>query len=192
MMTTNDENYSLLMKELPHRLHSLLEELIIKSKLKENQILVVGCSTSEIQGASIGSGSNINVAELLWPIFEKIAKERHIYFAFQCCEHLNRAIVIERVALPMAYVCNVVPKTKAGGSMATTAYCNMEDPIVVESLQADAGIDIGDTFIGMHMKPVTVPVRLTFKELGFAHITACRVRPKFIGGSRASYDEELL
>lgn len=118
-------------------------------------------------------------------------QERGIYLAAQCCEHLNRAIIIEQDALPNADIVNVVPQPKAGGSFATTAYKTFQHPIAVEEIRADAGIDIGDTFIGMHLKKVAVPVRLTHHEIGQAHITAARVRPKFIGGERAHYNEEL-
>ena len=115
-----------------------------------------------------------------------------IYMASQCCEHLNRAIVIEQDAIPNAERVNVVPQKKAGGSLATISYANFVNPIVVENIKADAGIDIGDTFIGMHLKAVAVPVRLSINSIGNAHLTCARVRPKFIGGIRASYDESLL
>ena len=112
--------------------------------------------------------------------------------AVQCCEHINRALVMERSALTWEEEVNVVPQRHAGGAMAVTAYERFDDPVMVEFIQADVGIDIGDTFIGMHMKHVTVPVRLSLKEIGEAHITACRVRPKSIGGERAAYNEALM
>jgi uncharacterized protein (TIGR01440 family) len=119
-------------------------------------------------------------------------KEKGIYLAVQCCEHLNRAIVTERKALPFAEIVNAVPQKKAGGSLATVAYNSFENPIVVEEIKADAGMDIGDTFIGMHLKKVAVPVRLSINSIGNAHLTCARVRPKFVGGSRAVYNEDLL
>ena len=118
-------------------------------------------------------------------------QERGIFLAAQCCEHLNRAIIVERAAVPYADIVNVVPQPKAGGSFATTAYKNFSEPVALEEIRADAGLDIGDTFIGMHLKKVAVPVRLENHTIGKAHITAARVRPKFIGGERAHYDEEL-
>ena len=119
-------------------------------------------------------------------------KQNGIYLAVQCCEHLNRAIVTEREALPNAEIVNAIPQKKAGGSLATVAYNSFENPILVEEIKADAGLDIGDTFIGMHLKNVAVPVRLNVKQIGEAHLTCARVRPKFVGGSRAVYNEELL
>ena len=119
-------------------------------------------------------------------------KENGVYLAVQCCEHLNRAIVVESKALPFAEPVNVIPQKKAGGSLATVAYAEFDNPIVVEEIKADAGMDIGDTFIGMHLKKVAVPVRLSTNKIGEAHLTCARVRPKFIGGIRAIYNEDLL
>ena len=118
--------------------------------------------------------------------------EHGVYLAAQCCEHLNRAIIIERAALPNAEPVNVVPQPKAGGSFATAAYHAFRDPIAVESIRADAGMDIGGTLIGMHLKQVAVPLRLGIDHIGSAILLAARVRPKFIGGVRAIYDEALL
>ena len=115
-----------------------------------------------------------------------------VYIAVQCCEHLNRAIVIERKAAPYAEAVNVIPQKKAGGSLATTAYHSFENPIVVEEIKADIGIDIGGTLIGMHLKRVAVPVRLSVSKIGQASIICARVRPKFIGGERAIYDKDML
>ena len=119
------------------------------------------------------------------------AKEQGIFLAIQCCEHLNRAIITERAAVPGAEVVNVVPQPKAGGSLATQAYANFADPVALEEIKADAGIDIGFTLIGMHLKKVAVPVRLVNNKIGEATIIAARTRPKFIGGIRAIYNEEL-
>ena len=114
------------------------------------------------------------------------------YLAAQCCEHLNRAIVVEREAVPFAEIVNVVPQPKAGGSFGTTAYKTFKNPVVVEEIKADAGIDIGGTLIGMHLKKVAVPVRLENNKLGEALVLAARVRPKYIGGERAVYDDKLM
>ena len=169
-----------------------VEELISLAKLKKGNILVVGCSTSEIVGSKIGTNSDPDTAKTVFDAIYEVASFHGVFVAVQCCEHLNRAIVVERTALPFAEPVNVIPQKKAGGSLATIAYQSFSDPIVVEEIKADAGLDIGDTFIGMHLKKVAVPVRLSVKQIGEAHLTAVRVRPKFIGGIRAIYNEELL
>ncbi|MDO4633616.1 MAG: TIGR01440 family protein [Eubacteriales bacterium] len=168
------------------------KELCEKAGLRRGQILVIGCSTSEVCGDKIGSNSNFEVAQALFAGIAQAAAEAGIYLAAQCCEHLNRAIIIEREAVPFAEYVNVVPQPKAGGSFATTAYQNFSDPVAVEEIKADAGLDIGDTFIGMHLKKVAVPTRLEHNKIGEAHITAARTRPKFIGGERAHYNKELM
>ena len=171
---------------------SAVKELITLAKLKKGDILVVGCSTSEVVGSKIGTNSNPDTAKEIFDGIYGMLKKQGIYLAVQCCEHLNRAIVTEKNALPFAEPVNVVPQKKAGGSLATIAYASFKNPIVVEDIKADAGMDIGDTFIGMHLKKVAVPVRLSIKQIGEAHLTCARVRPKFIGGIRAIYNEELL
>jgi uncharacterized protein (TIGR01440 family) len=167
-------------------------EIIEKAKLKKGDILVVGCSTSEIVGSKIGTNTDPDVAKTVFDSIYGVAKEKGVFLAVQCCEHLNRAIVTEKEALPFAEPVNVVPQKKAGGSLATVAYSTFSHPIVVEEIKADAGLDIGDTFIGMHLKKVAVPVRLSVTTIGEAHLTSARVRPKFIGGIRAIYNEDLL
>lgn len=168
------------------------KELIEKAGLSRGMIVVVGCSTSEVSGDCIGSNSRPDVAERLWDTLDRVFSEAGIYVAVQCCEHLNRAIVTERAALPYAEIVNVVPQPKAGGSLATAAYRSLKEPIVVEHIKADAGLDIGNTLIGMHLKEVAVPLRLSVKKVGEASLVAARTRPKFIGGCRAVYDENLL
>lgn len=179
------------MNDIRNTTAKAVSELIKVAKLHSGAILVVGCSTSEVQGSCIGTNSNIDVAKEIYDGLQWAVADTGIYLAFQCCEHLNRAIVIEQAAVPNAEICNVVPQKKAGGSMATMAYQNLKNPVVVEFIKADAGIDIGDTFIGMHLKHVAVPVRLSVKEIGGAHVTAARVRAKFIGGERAVYDLDM-
>ena len=169
-----------------------IKEIIEKASLKKGSILVIGCSTSEIIGSRIGTNSAPEVAAEVFEAFAECAKESGIYLAVQCCEHLNRAIVIEREAVPFLETVNVVPQPKAGGSMATQAYARFCDPVVVEEIKADAGLDIGFTLIGMHLKRVAVPLRLENDRIGEALVIAARTRPKFIGGSRAVYDNDLL
>ena len=167
-------------------------ELIEKAKLHPCQIVVIGCSTSEICGSRIGSDSRPEVAEQVFAVLHRVLTAHGLYLAAQCCEHLNRAIIIEREAVPGADIVNVVPQPKAGGSFATAAYHAFRDPVAVESIRADAGLDIGGTLIGMHLKQVAVPVRLQLDHIGSAILLAARVRPKFIGGVRAVYDQDLL
>lgn len=169
-----------------------MRELGEKAKLKPGDIVVIGCSTSEIIGSKIGTNSSPDVASIVFKGIYDYAKEKRWRLAFQCCEHLNRAIVVERSTVPNADIVNVVPQPKAGGSMATQAYANFEDPVVVEEIRADAGIDIGFTLIGMHLKKVAVPLRLENNKIGEATVLAARTRPRFIGGSRAIYNDELL
>ena len=171
---------------------AVIEELAMKAKLTPGNLIVVGCSTSEVLGSKIGTNSNPDTAKQIFDALHDFVKENGFYLAIQCCEHLNRAIIVERAAVPGAEPVNVVPQPKAGGSLATQAYAGFTDPIAVEEIKADAGIDIGLTLIGMHLKKVAVPVRLENNRIGEALIVAARTRPKFIGGVRAVYDEELL
>lgn len=171
---------------------AVIEELGAKANLKPGNIIVVGCSTSEVLGSKIGTNSNPDTAKEIFDALHDYVKANGLYLAIQCCEHLNRAIIVERAAVPGAEAVNVVPQPKAGGSLATQAYAGFADPIAVEEIKADAGIDIGLTLIGMHLKKVAVPVRLENNRIGEALIVAARTRPKFIGGVRAIYDDQLL
>ena len=168
-----------------------IEELVEKARLKKGDIVVVGCSTSEVLGDKIGTNSSPDTAKILFESIYGALNEKGIYLAAQCCEHLNRAIVVEKDAVPFYEYVNVVPAPKAGGSFATQAYEHFTSPVVVEEIKADAGIDIGSTLIGMHLKKVAVPVRLEVKKIGEAMVTAARTRPKYIGGIRAGYDAKL-
>ena len=179
-------------EQLTLQAKAVMAELCEAADLKGGDIVIIGCSTSEIVGSRIGTDSDPEVAKTVFEALYAVAKEHRIHLAFQCCEHLNRAIVIEREALPFAETVNVVPQPKAGGSMATAAYALFKNPAVVEEIRADAGIDIGFTLIGMHLKKVAVPVRLDNNKIGEATVLAARTRPKFIGGIRAEYNQELL
>jgi len=169
-----------------------IAELCEKAKLKPGAIVVVGCSTSEVLGAKIGTNSDPYVARDIFRALYDFTGRKGLHLAVQCCEHLNRAIITEREAVPFAEPVNVVPQTKAGGSLATQAYAGFADPVAVEEIKADAGLDIGFTMIGMHLKKVAVPLRLENNAIGEAMVLAARTRPKFIGGARAVYDEEML
>lgn len=170
----------------------VINELLASAKLCKGSILVVGCSTSEVVGSKIGTNSDPDTALEIYEGISSVLKENEIYMAVQCCEHLNRAIVVEREAVPYSEYVNVVPQKKAGGSLATVAYNSFKNPVVVEEIKADAGIDIGLTLIGMHLKKVAVPVRLSTNKIGNALFTCARTRPKFIGGERAVYDKEKM
>lgn len=166
-------------------------EIIKTAKLQKNDILVVGCSTSEILGDKIGTNSSPETAKTVFDGIYKAANENGIYVAAQCCEHLNRALITEREAVPLSDIVNVVPQAKAGGSFATEAYNAFKNPVAVEEIKADAGLDIGFTMIGMHIKAVAVPVRLQNNKIGEATVLAARSRAKFIGGERACYNQNL-
>lgn len=165
------------------------KELIEIAKPEEGDILVIGCSTSEVSGNKIGSASVPELAKALFDGIYQAAKENKIYIAAQCCEHLNRAIIIEKsiAGKRNLEIVNVVPYPKAGGSFATAAYESLKEPVAVEHIKAEVGMDIGDTLIGMHLKDVAVPVRLSVDKIGEAHLVCARTRAKFIGGERAHY-----
>ena len=170
-----------------------ITELIEISGIKSGEILVIGCSSSEIMGGHIGKASSVDAAKAVFDGIYPTLKEKGIYLAAQCCEHLNRAIIIEQ-AVAEKYgldIVNVMPQPKAGGSFATTVWQNMDCPVAVEHIKAHAGLDIGNTLIGMHLKEVAVPVRLSINKIGEAPIVCARTRPKFIGGERAHYQDEL-
>jgi len=174
--------------ELYMQARNLMEEFGEKANLKAGDIMVVGCSTSEIIGSKIGTNSSPETAETVFQAIYSYTQEKGVYLAVQCCEHLNRAIIAERKAVPFIDVVNVVPQPKAGGSFATRAYAHFEDPVAVDEIKADAGIDIGTTLIGMHLKRVAVPLRLENNTIGEARLSAARTRPKYIGGERAKYE----
>ena len=168
-----------------------VKELIEIAKLEKGDILVVGCSTSEVTGAKIGTNSDPDTAEELFKGIMSALNPKGIYLAVQCCEHLNRVLIIERECAErygLEPVC-VRPVPKAGGAFATAAYENMSDPVAVESIRAHAGMDIGGTLIGMHLCHVAVPVRTSISKIGEANVLCARTRPKYIGGSRAVYED---
>ncbi len=173
---------------------TVVNELIEIAKLKKGDILVVGCSSSEVIGEKIGTNSSVDTANEIFSAVYEVLQNKGIFLAAQCCEHLNRAIIIEKELCEKAGLdeVNVVPQPKAGGSFATAAYKNFKNPVAVEEIKADAGVDIGGTLIGMHLKKVAVPVRVSLKKIGEANVICARTRPKFIGGERAHYDENKM
>lgn len=179
--------------ELTMQAKTAVLEIIKQSGTGEGDIFVVGCSSSTVKGESYGTSSSMEIAQAIFDGIYPELKSRGIYLAAQCCEHLNRAIITERAAADK--LCepqvNVVPQPKAGGSFATITYNTLDDPVAVEHILADAGIDIGGVLIGMHLKEVAVPLTLSIKSIGKANITSARTRPKFIGGERAHYNDDL-
>ena len=170
--------------------YAAISELYEIAKLKKGDIVVIGCSTSEVVGSTIGTNSSFETAGEIFKGLHDFTESKGIYLAIQCCEHLNRAIITERAAVPFAEIVNVVPQPKAGGSLATQAYAAFKEPVAFEEIKADAGLDIGFTLIGMHLKKVAVPVRLKNNSIGEATVLAARTRAKYIGGPRAMYNEE--
>nr|WP_297175175.1 TIGR01440 family protein [uncultured Agathobaculum sp.] len=172
------------------------EQVCNAAGLRAGDLFVVGCSSSEVEGEAIGSHSSIETAEAVFEGIYGVLRARNVYLAAQCCEHLNRALVVERAACERFALdeVNVIPQPKAGGSFATTAYKRLADPVAVETLRqsASAGMDVGGTLIGMHIKPVVVPLRIDVKHIGKAVLLCARRRPKFVGGSRAVYNDALL
>lgn len=179
--------------ELKTQVATVVKDLLEVAKLETGDILVIGCSSSEVAHQKIGTFSSAEIGETIFRTANEILSEKGIYLAAQCCEHLNRAIIIEKAAAKANRIpiVNVVPQLKAGGSFATAAYHGFTQPVAVESIQAQAGIDIGDTLIGMHLAPVAVPVRVSRDSIGDAHVVCARTRAKYIGGIRAGYDDLL-
>lgn len=180
-----------MLQEIENAVREAALELLSLAALEEGDIFVVGCSTSEIAGARIGTASAPQLAGAVIQGVLPLLRERGIYLAAQCCEHLNRALILEKEAARLwrlPPVC-VVPKPKAGGSFATAAWGAFSSPVAVEEIRcAKAGMDIGDTLIGMHFAPVAVPVRTAVRKVGEANLVCARSRPKLIGGERARYE----
>ena len=183
-----------MIETIKEQVKSAVREVCEASKIQKGEIFVIGCSSSEITGGTIGKNSSEEVGKAVFDSAYEVLKEKVIYLAAQCCEHLNRALVVEKeTAEKYFYPCvNAVPFVKAGGSFATAAYGGFENPCVVEKISAKAGIDIGETLIGMHIAPVCVPLRISVKKIGEANVICARSRLKFIGGVRAHYDENLM
>lgn len=180
-------------EEMKTQAARVMTELLEAANLKAGDLLVIGCSSSEMVGGRIGKNSSLEAAQAVFGSIYPILQDRGILLAAQCCEHLNRALIMEAsTAERFGYeIVNVKPQPKAGGSFATTAWNAFCEPVAVEHIRAKAGLDIGGTLIGMHLKEVAVPVRLSLDHIGQAHILCARTRPKFIGGERACYCEAL-
>ena len=170
---------------------TVVTELLDQARLKPGSLFVVGCSSSEMVGKRIGKGSSMDAAQAAFQGIYPVLQAQGIQLAVQCCEHLNRALIMERAAAEQKgyEIVNVMPQPHAGGSFAVTAWNTFEDPVAVETIQADAGMDIGGTLIGMHLRRVAVPVRTSLNHIGAAIVLCARTRPKYIGGPRAVYQE---
>ena len=182
------------LNEITHSARQAVTELLDTAHLAPGSVLVIGCSSSEILGQKIGTASSMDAAKAVIDGILPVLKERQIYLAAQCCEHLNRALIVEQELIRRDRLepVNVVPQPKAGGSWATNVWEAFEHPAAVEYIKADAGMDIGSTLIGMHLKPVAVPVRTSVKFIGEAPVVFARTRPKYVGGPRAHYDDALM
>ena len=185
------------LKKVAEELEKIITNLLDEHPQKKGSIFVIGCSSSEVCGGKIGKDSSEEVGKVIFSVAEKILSERGIFLACQCCEHLNRALVVEREAMERYGLeqVNAIPQPNhAGGAFATVCYQRFKDPVLVESImsKADAGIDIGGTMIGMHMHSVVVPMRISLRKIGQAPIICARHRPKYVGGQRAIYDENLM
>ena len=180
-------------EEIRGQARAALEELLEAARLKAGDLLVIGCSSSEIMGEHIGKGSSLEAAQAVFDGVWPLLQERGVFLAAQCCEHLNRALILEAAAAErFGYEpVNVRPWAHAGGAFDTTVYAHMEAPVAVEHIRAHAGMDIGDTLIGMHLRDVAVPVRVSVKRIGQANLVCARTRPKSIGGERARYVDAL-
>lgn len=178
-------------EEMTAQARTIITELLDQANMKPGSLFVVGCSSSEMVGKRIGKGSSMEAAQAAFRGIYPVLQERGIHLAVQCCEHLNRALIMERaVAERKGYeIVNVMPQPHAGGSFAVTAWNAFEDPVAVETIQADAGMDIGGTLIGMHLRRVAVPVRTSLHHIGEAIVLCARTRPKYIGGPRAVYQD---
>lgn len=178
------------MNEITLQAKKAVEELLETANLEKGDIFVVGCSSSEVVGEKIGKGSSYETAQAIFEGIYPVLREKGIFLAAQCCEHLNRALVVEKECAEKYRLetVAVVPKPKAGGSFGTCTYKTFIHPVMVEHIKASAGIDIGGTLIGMHLKDVAVPVRLSIDKIGKANILCARTRPKYIGGQRAEYE----
>ena len=178
-------------EEITKQARTVVTELLEQANMKPGSLLVIGCSSSEMVGKRIGKGSSMEAAQAAFAGIHPVLQEHGIHLAVQCCEHLNRALILEQdVAEQRGYeIVNVMPQPHAGGSFAVTAWNAFANPVAVETIAAEVGIDIGGTLIGMHLRRVAVPVRTSENQIGEAIVLCARTRPKYIGGPRAIYQE---
>ena len=187
-----DENLSMLAGEADRVLSACVKELAEAGSLEKGSVIVLGCSTSEVAGGKIGKASVPELGVVIASAMLKACREQGFRAAFQCCEHLNRCIVTEHAVQKELNLTRVkaVPQPKAGGSVPAAAWKQMEEPVLVMKIQADAAIDVGDTLVGMHIRPVAVPLRGEYRKLGAANLVMAYSRLPYIGGARAVYEEQ--
>ncbi|SDQ13048.1 TIGR01440 family protein [Virgibacillus salinus] len=180
-----------LIQRVERDVEAVVSQWIESDHLKKGDLFVIGCSTSEVAGSHIGTSGSEEIASVIFKALKRLKQQIGVQLVFQCCEHLNRALVVEKETMLQQHLegVSVIPVRKAGGSMATFAYKNMVDPVVVETIQANSGMDIGETMIGMHLRQVAVPLRFEQRMIGDARVTTARTRPKLIGGKRAVYED---
>ena len=187
--TVHDVENKNLLSQVKEESANAARQLAETARLHKGQIVVVGCSTSEVVGHNVGSWSTPEVANAIFEGLNSVFAPMGDYIAAQCCEHLNRALIVEHEAVPNGEIVNVMPQPKAGSSFATAAYHSFRHPVALDEIRADADLDIGGTLIGMHLRRVAVPVRLSMDHIGEAILLCARTRPPFIGGSRAVYSD---
>ena len=178
-------------QEIIDRIDAAVAALCDKGRLEAGSVIVLGCSTSEVAGGQIGKASVPELGAVIAKAMIDTCRARGMEPAFQCCEHLNRAVVMEKSALRARGLVQAaaVPQPKAGGSVPAAAWKLLESPALAISVQAEAGIDVGDTLVGMHIRPVAVPLRIDTNRVGQANLVMAYSRLPFIGGSRAVYEE---
>lgn len=181
-------------EQLARETQAITRDILEKSAIVTGQVFVLGLSSSEVAGGLIGKNSNAEIGRIIVQAVLEETKKRGLYLAVQGCEHVNRALVVEKEYAERKdlEIVNVLPSLHAGGSGQVAAFELMSDPVEVEEIVAHAGLDIGDTAIGMHVKRVQVPLVPFQRELGGAHVTALASRPKLIGGARAHYQADQI
>jgi uncharacterized protein (TIGR01440 family) len=191
--TKQEDTAAIRWETMADEVETLLTELVHTGNIVAGQIIVIGTSTSEVMGSHIGTSGSTQAAEQIFQGIERVRQRVGFYAAFQCCEHLNRSLVVEKELYqrsPLLEQVSAIPVAKAGGSMAAYAYKHLQQPVLVEKIQAHAAIDIGGTLIGMHLRPVAVPLRPSIRRIGHAYVQMAYTRPKLIGGIRAVYTEQ--
>ena len=184
----NEQNE--LKQEIFAALTAAVDALVEAGGIQPGGMIVLGCSTSEVAGARIGKGSVPELGDVIAEAMLTACGKHGLYAAFQCCEHLNRAIVMEQAALMARGLMQVkaIPQPKAGGSVPAAAWKRLTAPVLTPFVQADAAIDVGDTLVGMHIRPVAVPLRIDTDKVGHANLVMAYSRLPYIGGSRAVYE----
>ena len=180
--------------EITRQAAEAVDRLLASAIYRPGDILVIGCSTSEINGQRIGSASSEETAKAVMDAILPKAEAAGLYLAVQGCEHINRSLCTSRACMERYGLQEVWvrPWLHAGGAFATEAYNRIPDRVMVEDVcgKAALGIDIGGTLIGMHLRPVVVPVHTDLRNIGEATLVLAKTRPKYVGGPRAQYNSD--